>query len=99
MYLMTADPSRKMAIQNASVPQLKSLTTDPALTGVPHFKTFLDIANFPKTWTNPMISQWSELHDGLDSALDSVLTGGATSEKALGDLAKQIQGEIDANGP
>lgn len=99
MYLMTADPSRKMAIQNASVPQLKSLTTDPALTGVAHFKTFLDIANFPKTWTNPMISQWSELHDGLDSALDSVLTGGATSQKALGDLAAQIQGEIDANGP
>lgn len=99
MYLMTADPSRKMAIQNASVPQLKSLTTDPTLTAVPHFKTFLDIANFPKTWSNPMISQWSELHDGLDSALDSVLTGGATSAKALGDLASQIQAEIDANGP
>ena len=99
MYLMTADPSRKMALQNASVPQLKSLTTDPALTGVAHFKTFLDIANFPKTWTNPMISQWSELHDGLDTVLDSVLTGGATSEKALGDLATTIQGEIDANGP
>ena len=99
MYLMTDAPSRKMAIQNASVPQLKSLTNDPALTAVPHFKTFLDIANFPKTWTNPMISQWSELHDGLDSALDSVLTGAASSSKALGDLAKQIQGEIDANGP
>jgi len=99
MYLMTADPSRKMALQNASVPQLKSLTTDPALTAVPHFKTFLDIANFPKTWTNPMISQWSELHDGLDSALDTVLAGSATSEKALGDLATQIQGEIDKNGP
>ncbi len=99
MYLMTADPSRKMAIQNASVPQLKSLTTDPTLTAVPHFKTFLDVANFPKTWTNPMISQWSELHDGLDSALDSVLTGSATSEKALGDLATQIQGEIDTTGP
>jgi multiple sugar transport system substrate-binding protein len=99
MYLMTDAPSRKMAIQNASVPQLKSLTSDPTLTAVPHFKTFLDIANFPKTWTNPMISQWSELHDGLDSALDSVLTGAASSSKALGDLAKQIQGEIDANGP
>ena len=99
MYLMTDAPSRKMALQNASVPQLKSLTTDPALVAVPHFKTFLDIANFPKTWTNPMISQWSELHDGLDSALDSVLTGSASSSKALGDLAAQIQGEIDANGP
>jgi multiple sugar transport system substrate-binding protein len=99
MYLMTDDPSRKMAIQNASVPQLKSLTTDPTLTAVPHFKTFLDIANFPKTWTNPMISQWAELHDGLDSALDSVLTGEATSSKVLGDLASQIQGEIDTNGP
>jgi ABC-type glycerol-3-phosphate transport system substrate-binding protein len=79
MYLMTAGPSRTMAL--------------------PHFKTFLDIANFPKTWTNPMIQQWAELHDGLDSALDSVLSGSASSSKVLGDLAKQIQGDIDANGP
>jgi len=99
MYLMTDDPSRKMAIQNASVPQLKSLTADPALTGVPHFATFLQIANFDKTWTNPMISQWAELHDGLDSALDTVLTGGGTSQQALSDLAGQIQAEIDAKGP
>ena len=99
MYLMTDDPSRAMAIQNASVPQLKTLVADPALTGVPHFKTFLDIANHPKTWTNPMISQWSQLKDGLDTALDSVLTGGASPQKALDDLAAQIQTEIDANGP
>ena len=99
MYLMTADPSRIMAIQNASVPQLKSLVTDPQLTSIPHFKTFLDIANFPTTWTNPMIQQWAELHDGLDSALDSVLTGGVPAQKALSDLAAQIQTELDANGP
>lgn len=99
MYLMTADPSRAMAIQNASVPQLKSLVSDPALTGVAHFGTFLDIANHAKTWTNPMIAQWSELHDGLDTALDGVLTGGASSQKVLDDLAAQIQAEIDANGP
>jgi multiple sugar transport system substrate-binding protein len=99
MYLMTADPSRAMAIQNASVPQLKSLVEDPALTGVAHFGTFLDIANHPKTWTNPMISQWSELKDGLDTALDSVLTGGASPQKVLDDLAAQIQAEIDASGP
>jgi multiple sugar transport system substrate-binding protein len=99
MYLMTDDPSRTMAIQNASVPQLKSLVTDPQLTGVPHFGTFLDIANNANTWTNPMISQWTELHDGMDTALDSVLTGGADPKKALDDLAATIQGEIDANGP
>jgi multiple sugar transport system substrate-binding protein len=99
MFLMTDDPSRKMAIQNASVPQLKSLTSDPALTGVPHFGTFLQIANHAQTWTNPMISQWAELHDGLDSALDSVLTGGASAQTALDDLAAAIQKEIDANGP
>ncbi len=99
MYLMTDDPSRTMAIQNASVPQLKSLVADPQLTGIPHFKTFLDIANFPTTWTNPMIGQWAELHDGMDTALDSVLTGGVDPAKALGDLAAQIQSEIDANGP
>jgi multiple sugar transport system substrate-binding protein len=99
MYLMTDDPSRAMAIQNASVPQLKSLVQDPALTGVAHFKTFLDIANHPKTWTNPMISQWSQLKDGLDTALDSVLTGGASAQKVLDDLAAQIQADIDANGP
>jgi multiple sugar transport system substrate-binding protein len=99
MYLMTDDPSRVMAIQNASVPQLKSLVADPQLTGIPHFSTFLDIANFPTTWTNPMIGQWAELHDGMDTALDSVLTGGVDPAKALGDLAAQIQSEIDANGP
>ncbi len=99
MYLMTADPSRAMAVQNASVPQLKSLVTDPTLTGVKHFGTFLDIANHPKTWTNPMISQWSALHDGMDTALDSVLTGGVASKKALDDLAATIQADIDANGP
>ena len=99
MYLMTDDPSRAMAIQNASVPQLKSLVADPQLTAVPHFKTFLDIANHPKTWTNPMISQWSELHDGMDTALDSVLTGGVPAQKALDDLAATIQAEIDSAGP
>jgi multiple sugar transport system substrate-binding protein len=99
MYLMTDDPSRKMAIQNASVPQLKSLTTDPTLTAVPHFSTFLTIANHPRTWTNPMISQWSEFHDAMDTALDSVLTGGVASADALGGVAKQIQSELDAKGP
>jgi maltose-binding protein MalE len=88
-----------MAIQNASVPQLKSLITDAQLTAVPHFKTFLDIANHPKTWTNPMISQWSELHDGMDTALDAVLTGGVPAQKALDELAAQIQTEIDSSGP
>jgi multiple sugar transport system substrate-binding protein len=99
MYLMTDEPSRAMAIQNASVPQLKSLITDAQLTAVPHFKTFLDIANHPKTWTNPMISQWSELHDGMDTALDAVLTGGVPAQKALDELAAQIQTEIDSSGP
>ena len=99
IYLMTADPSRTMAIQNASVPQLKSLVADPKLTGVPHFGTFLKIANSPNTWTNPMISQWSQLKDGLSSALDSVLTGGVPAQKALDDLAQKIQADIDKNGP
>lgn len=99
MYLMTDDPSRKMAIQNASVPELKSLVTDPTLSGTPHFGTFLQIANHEKTWVNPMISQWAEFHDAMDSALDSVLTAGADPKKALDDVASQIQGEIDQNGP
>jgi multiple sugar transport system substrate-binding protein len=99
MYLMTADPSRAMAIQNASVPELKSLVTDPKLTGVPHFGTFLTIANNAHTWTNPMISQWSQLKDGLASALDSVLTGGVPAQKALNDLTATIQADLDKNGP
>lgn len=99
MYLMTADPSRAMAIQNASVPELKSLVTDPKLTGVPHFGTFLTIANNAHTWTNPMISQWSQLKDGLASALDSVLTGGVPAQKALDDLTAKIQADLDKNGP
>jgi multiple sugar transport system substrate-binding protein len=99
LYLMTDDPSRAMAIQNASVPQLKTLVTDPALTKVAHFSTFLDIANHAKTWTNPMISQWAELKDGMDTALDSVLTGGVDPKKALDDLAADIQAKIDKDGP
>ena len=39
MYLMTDDPSRTMGIQNASVPQLRVLLTDPALTAIPHFQS------------------------------------------------------------
>ena len=34
-------------LQNSSVPQLKSLLTDPDLTGIPHFQAFLDIAAHP----------------------------------------------------
>ncbi|MGH2465797.1 MAG: hypothetical protein ACRDGI_10085, partial [Candidatus Limnocylindrales bacterium] len=99
MYLMTDDPSRTMAIENASVPQLKSLVTDPTLTAIPHFATFLKIASNANTWTNPMISQWSQLSDGLASALDSVLTGGVPAQKALNDLAATIQADVDKNGP
>jgi multiple sugar transport system substrate-binding protein len=99
MYLMTDDPSRTMAIQNASVPQLKSLLTDPALTAIPHFKTFLDIASHPKTWTTPMIAQWGTFQDGLSSALDDVISGGTSSQQALDDLAARIQQDVDANGP
>ena len=99
MYLMTPDPSRKMAIQNASVPQLKSLTTDPQLTAVPHFQSFLEIANHPKTWTNPMIAQWGLLKDGLSEAWDSVMTGGVPAQQALGDLTTRLQADLDANGP
>ncbi len=98
MYLMTDDPSRAMAVQNASVPQLTSLLTDPAL-ATPQFKTFLNIASNPKTWTTPMISQWGEYEDGLGSALDNVLTGGAAPKAALDDLASHVQGDLDSNGP
>ncbi len=99
LYLMTDDPSRAMAIQNASVPQLKSLITDPTLTAVPHFSTFLDIAGNAKTWTNPMISVWAELHDNMDTALDSVLTGGVDPKTALDDVATKVQADLDKNGP
>jgi multiple sugar transport system substrate-binding protein len=99
LYLMTDDPSRAMAIQNASVPQLTSLIADPTLTAVPHFSTFLKIAGHPKTWTNPMISVWAELHDGMDGALDSVLTGGVDPKKALDDVVTKVQADLDKNGP
>ncbi len=99
MYLMTDAPSRAMAIQNASVPQLKSLVTDPTLTAIPHFATFLTIANNANSWTNPMISQWAQFGDGLNSALDSVLTGGVSAQKALDDLTQSIQADLDKNGP
>ena len=99
MYLMTDDPSRTMALQNASVPQLTSLVTDKQLTAIPHFKTFLDIANHPKTWTDPLISVWQQYRDGLESALDSVLSGEKTSQQALDELVASVQPDLDANGP
>jgi multiple sugar transport system substrate-binding protein len=99
MYLMTDDPSRTMDIQNASVPQLKSLLTDPTLTAIPHQQTFLNLVNHPDAWTTPMISIYSELKDGLNSALSAVTTGGADPQQALDDLASQMQAKLDANGP
>lgn len=98
MYLMTDDPSRTMAVQNASVPQLKSLLNDPTL-ATPQFKTFLNIADHPKTWTTPMISEWGEYQDGLSTALDNVLTGGQAPKSVLDDLAAHVQADLDANGP
>jgi len=97
MYLMTDDASKVMILQNSSVPQLKSLLTDPALTSIPHFTAFLKIAAFPKSWTTPMISAYSELIDGLNTTLDSVLTGGADPKAALDQLATSIQAKVDAN--
>jgi multiple sugar transport system substrate-binding protein len=99
LYLMTDEPSRHMALQNASVPQLKSLVTDPQLNAIPHFGTFLRIASHPRSWTTPMIKEWSELHDAMESALDAVLTAGADPATSLRDVAQRIQQELDATGP
>jgi multiple sugar transport system substrate-binding protein len=99
MYLMTDDPSRTMDIQNASVPQLTSLLTDPVLTAIPHQKTFLNLVNHKDAWTTPMISVYGKLKDGLGSALSAVTTGGADPQKALDDLAADLQAQLDANGP
>jgi ABC-type glycerol-3-phosphate transport system substrate-binding protein len=98
MYLMTDDASKVMILQNSSVPQLKSLLTDPQLTSIPHFTAFLKIAAHPKSWTTPMISAYSQLIDGLNNALDAVLTGGADPKQQLDDLASTIQAQLDANG-
>ena len=98
MYLMTDDPSRTMALQNSSVPQLKSLLTDPALTSIDHFQAFLDIAEHPKSWTTPMISAYPELRDGLTNALDAVLNGGADPKAVLDELASNVQATLDSAG-
>jgi multiple sugar transport system substrate-binding protein len=99
MYLMTDAPSKTMALQNASVPQLKSLLVDPEMTSIPHFQAFLDIANHPKAWTTPMISAYPELRDGLTSALDAVVTAGADPKQVLDELTATVQSRLDANGP
>lgn len=98
MYLMTDAPSKTMALQNASVPQLKSLLVDPEMTSIPHFQAFLNIANHPQAWTTPMISAYAELRDGLTSALDAVVTAGADPKQALDELAATVQSRLDANG-
>ncbi len=46
-----------------------------------------------------MISVWAELHDGMDTALDSVLTGGVDPKKALDDVTTKVQADLDKNGP
>jgi len=99
MYLMTDEPSKTMDIQNASVPQLKSLLTDPTLTAIPHQQTFLDLVNHKDAWVTPMISVYPQIKDGLASALSAVTTGGADPQQALDDLAGQLQSQLDANGP
>ncbi len=99
MYLMTDDASKVMILQNSSVPQLKSLLVDPELTSIPHFTAFLQIAAHEKSWTTPMFSAYSELIDGLNNALDAVLTGGADPKQQLDQLASDIQAKVDANGP
>ena len=99
MYLMTDDPSRTMDIQNASVPQLTSLLTDPTLLAIPHEKTFLGLVNHKDAWTTPMISVYGQLKDGLGSALSAVTTGNADPKKALDDLQADLQAKLDANGP
>ena len=97
MYLMTDEPSRTMAVQNASVPQLTSLLTDPVLTGIPHQQTFLDLVNHEHAWVTPMIPVYGQLKDGLASALSAVVTGGADPQATLNDLASQIQAQLDAS--
>jgi len=99
MYLMTGEPTKTMAIQNASVPQLKSLLTDPTMTAIPHQQTFLGLVNHKDAWTTPMISVYGQLKDGLGSALSAVTTGGADPQKALDDLAAKLQADLDKNGP
>ena len=99
MYLMTDDPSRAMAIQNASVPQLKSLVTDPALTTVAHFGTFLDIANHPKTWTDsddlglPRATGWPHHRPRRRPHRRR-----RPEEGARGARPRTVQARLDANG-
>ena len=99
MYLMTDEPSKTMDIQNASVPQLTSLLTDPTLTAIPHQKTFLSLVNHKDAWVTPMISVYGQLKDGLGSALSEVTTNGADPQAQLDALAADLQSKLDANGP
>jgi multiple sugar transport system substrate-binding protein len=99
MYLMTDEPSKTMALQNASVPQLTTLLTDPQMLAIPNQKTFLDLVNHKDAWVTPMISVYPQIKDGLASALSAVTTGNADPQKALDDLASQVQAQLDANGP
>jgi multiple sugar transport system substrate-binding protein len=99
MYLMTDQPTKTMAMQNASVPQLTSLLTDPDMLAIPNQKTFLDLVNHKDAWVTPMISVYPQIKDGLASALSAVTTGSADPQKTLDDLASQVQSQLDANGP
>ena len=84
MYLMT-DPTRrkKMAIQNASVPQLTSLMADPRADGGPAFQGVPRHREHQEHLVQPDDLSWAELNDWLDTALDEVITGGADPQQTL----------------
>ena len=92
--------ARRWHIQNASVPQLTSLLTDPDMTAIPHQKTFLDLVNHKDAWVTP---------DDLGLPADQRRPRAApsapsppvapTRRRPLDDLAGQLQTQLDANGP
>jgi multiple sugar transport system substrate-binding protein len=98
-YLESKGPMVKIAIQNASVPTPVALQNDPTLNAIPNFGTFIKIANSPVAWSDPTIRDWAGISDALDSAWDTIKSGGQSPKQALDAIVNQFQPGIDANGP
>lgn len=98
-FLVSQAPIVKIAVENANIPTPVALQNDPTLNAIPHFGSFIQIANNPASWSDPTIRDWAGIADGLDLAWDQIKSGAQTPQQALDAIVNQFQPGIDAKGP
>ena len=79
-----------------NVPPFKSLGEDPSFTSDPRFKVFMDQLKNPYVQIWPQMPVAYTYSSELGSAEEAILVAGnKTPKKAMDDLTKQIQAELD----